>query len=205
MKLADIRKELKNGRNKLEAFMREHMELSMIEYADLAVLKAIEYYMSSHSKNLTGNTIAGFSAGVYVNGNCVLVRNAIEVAKDVRPPTSGYTKPGMKGFNDYDSGEQIGGANDPFVQDYNEDSGLFFNSTNVGGSSIDDTYNFLMNQHPPKKRITVIVANVSPYINFLHRVRRFDILDSASNGSVVEEDVIKAFIKTKLKEDNIIF
>lgn len=187
-------KVLKDGAKKARLIMLQHMENVFRKYAEIAVLQAVQYWREDKdAENLTGNTIAGFSAGVYVDGKCVDIVNALEVA-GINSPTSGYTFVGDKGLEDYDSGEII----EDGVREYGPRKPGHFVKTKPGGNSIDDTRNFLLKRaNPPKKGVFVVVANCSPYINFLREVRNLELLDKTM--SAAERNIITEFIRRKMR------
>lgn len=173
---------------------------AMIEYARQSLIDAVYYYdKDKDTSNLTGNTISAFSAGVYVDGRLAYpVINILDVL-GIDSPTSGYTKPGDKGFSDYDSGEYIGSEDDPAVREYGGEH-LRFRPADAGGNAIDDTRKWLEEQHPRRSHITVIVANCSPYVNFLHNMRDFEILDTISKDAKIRKEMTYQLVKNKLRE-----
>lgn len=172
------------------------------KYAEQALVDAVDDYLESSGvrQQLTGNTIAGFTAGIYLDGTLRGLINALEVYPGLRKPTSGYTQPGDTGFEDYGSGEMIGRRPNPRrVLEYSDASGLEFQPTDPGGSSIADTAEFLRRKRTRKGEVAIVIANYTPYIDFLVKSRDFDILATLSGNA--EHDIIRAFKATPFNPD----
>ena len=181
----------RKGHKKFGRLVELQISLVLRRYAVKVLRQAVTHYMKDKgTSNLTGNTIAGFSAGIYVKGKCIEVINVLDIDKRLEPPTSGYTTAGESGFADYDTGEYIGDENNHSVKPY-KDSRLSWQPTQVGGSSIENTAKYLRDKKPDKNRIFIYVANVSPYVEWLYEVRNFDILESVSEEGYVRKGVMK--------------
>lgn len=172
---------LKNHSKTID-MLRNGMREIMRRYAQAAVISAVENYSQDpNNSNLTGNTISGFCAAVYYNGKTTeadIVRAIDEVG---RLYSYYYAKPGDSGFADYDTGELIGTATNPSVRDYAEDRGYSWVNHESKGHGYLDTTAFLLSHKPEiTKGFAVVVANASPYVEFLQTVRNFEILEKTN-------------------------
>lgn len=191
MRTRELEAIFRKGHKKFGRLVELQISLVLRRYAVKVLRQAVTHYKKDeNTSNLTGNTIAGFSAGIYVDGKCIEVINVLDIDKRLEPPTSGYTTAKKSGFADYDTGEYIGDENNPSVKPY-KDPRLSWQPTNVGGSSIVNTAKFLKDKKPDRSRICIIVANVSPYVEWLYEVRDFDILESVSEAGYVRSGVMK--------------
>lgn len=178
-----------------------------LQYARQALVDAVDNYIESSGieKQLTGNTVAGFSAGIYKDGTMVSFINALDVYPGMKGITSDYAYPGMSGFNDYGSGEYINRDNkkSPYVREYsqNKNPGLEFQETTPDSNAIKDTYEFLKKQMPRKGFVYIIIAECSPYVEYLHDKRNFDILDTLYFN--VRGDLVRAANSTDSKSKRI--
>lgn len=185
---AASKKAIAANKKKVLEFIDQHQYEIMCDYAIFAVKEAVAYY-EKHYPSLTGNTLAGFGAAVYKDGKLCKGgkgrRGGVFMANEIAgiTPTHTYTKPGDKGFLDYSHGE-LGGP-DGTVKPYSPP--LSFMYVGPNGHGYIDTSNFLYSGLAESKAFpkgyTVIVANVSPYVEYLDIVRDFDILDSVHRKS----------------------
>lgn len=191
MRARELEAIFRKGRRKFGKLVELQLTLVLRRYAVKVLRQAVTHYMKDkETSNLTGNTIAGFSAGIYSNGKCIEIINVLDIDKRLESPTSGYTYVGESDLTDYDTGEYIGDDNDPRVKPY-KNPNLSWQPTRVGGSSIENTARFLKDKKPGGDGIFIIVANVSPYVEWLYEVRNFDILESVSEAGYVRKGVMK--------------
>lgn len=188
---AASKKAIAANKKKVLEFIDQHQYEIMCDYAIFAVKEAVKYY-EDHYPSLTGNTLAGFGAAVYKDGKLCQNKGrnkCLFMAAEIMniQPTYSFAKPGDKGFADYSHGE-LSGPNES-VLPYNEPRD-FVNTNSSGykgGFGYIDTSNFLRSGQAEamafKKGYTVIVANASPYVEYLQVARDFDILDSVHKRS----------------------
>lgn len=188
MRTREIDAIFKRGRKKFVTLSERQLALVLKRYAVKVLRVAVSRYMWRGGKNLTGNTITGFSAGIYIRGKCVEIINVLDIDKRLKEPTSGYTKEGKYGFEDYDSDEEI--TKDTPVKPYHGGMGFQYTNGNLGRYSINDTKKWLNEKKVRKDRICIVVANTSPYVEWLYEVRGFDILESVSEEGFVKRGIM---------------
>lgn len=186
MRIREFDATFRKGHKKFRMLSERQLSLVLRRYAVKVLRQAVTHYWRAHGQSLTGNTVTGFSAGIYIKGVCAEIINVLDIDKRLDPPTSGYTKQGKYGFSDYDSDEEI--TKEFPVKPYH--GNMNFQPTKVGGSSINDTARWLKDKKLPKDGIFIIVANVSPYVEWLHEVRGFEILDAVSEESYVKKGIM---------------
>lgn len=198
-----IIKAFKNARKNYDRAMVAHLIDVAVTYAKQALIDAVDNYLESSGMEfqLTGNTIAGFTAGVFNGGKLIKLINVLDVYPGLKRPTASYAQPGNTGFQDYGSGERIHPDNTwprpKHVYEYDDDS-LSFQPLGSGTNSIDDTARFLNQTRLSwygKSDVVVMVANFTPYVEFLVEARDFDILQTLSFN--IRNDLIAAFKATR--------
>lgn len=195
-----IKKKFKIGMKKaLEKVNSDILLDRAIKYAEYAVSEAINNYRDGNEGvSLTGNTVTGFGAGVFVDGKLVKYVSYRDIGS-IDGPHHPWTKPGESNFKDYDTGEEIKpNTSNPAVKPYSR-SDVSFHGTPYEGSTRErfsyiSTERFIREEFVPEKNgITIVVANVSPYIEYIHRVRNMDILDT--NVINIESDISRIISK----------
>lgn len=171
----------------------DNMRIIMEKFAETALVEAVKYYDESNTgnHNLTGNTRFSFCAGIYKDGDII---DSVKVLSLVNGKhTFHQVNVGDKGFMDYDRDEYVLG-----VKEYSDPSRSF---VKVGDNDFSylQTMQWLKEKHPSNsKGYSVIVASVSPYVEYIHQWLALDILDSSSAN--IRSDLDKAIREAKLNK-----
>lgn len=178
-----------DGIRKMLERIEKHLVIVGKDLAIYALMKAVDAYdADADTQNLTGNTRTGFVSAAFYNGNMVGGPYTV-MDFGIDGPTAGFVKVGSKGFHDYDDGVWIGSEADPSVKEY-ANQNLYFVETIVGGKAYDITRSWIQaNYKPPKKGMSIVVANRSPYVNFLRDFRNYDILETESDISEIKNKI----------------
>lgn len=177
------------GMQKMLAMIEKHLIVVGKDLAIYALMRAVDAYdKDSDTQNLTGNTRTGFVSAAFYNGK-IIGGPYVVMDFGIDPPTSGFVKVGSRGFRDYDDGVWIGSEADPAVRDYSNPD-LYFAETIVGSKAYEITESWVRsNYKPPKRGMSIVVANRSSYVNFLRDFRNFDILETESDISEIKNKI----------------
>lgn len=192
----DLHEVLARGMNRINDMTENLIYNSMIEFARLSVVEAIQWYDDSANpkENLTGNTRASFCAAIYKDGECKRVEVGYKLAGIEKPYH--YTFVGDKGFVDRGNGEWIDRSSSG-VREYRLKEGHFIPIDDTNSSAYYDTMKFL-ESHAPKNRVgwTVVVASMSPYVEFIREWKHLDILETSKEDhkNVLREAIKSAYI-----------
>lgn len=188
-------KVINEGIKKMEKLIYSHLSRVGQDLAIHALMSAVDAYdADDDTSNLTGNTRYGFASAAFINGKMIGGPYTV-MDFDGGGPTSGFVEVGDKGFHDYDSGTWIGSEVDPSVQEYKDDP-LKFQPTAKGAKGYELTIEWIKTKYkPPRKGMSIVVANRSPYVDFLYDFRDFDILATEKESSSAKKKIDDAFAR----------
>ncbi|MBQ0113670.1 MAG: hypothetical protein KBT03_11110 [Bacteroidales bacterium] len=184
---------LKKGRQKAIATIREQLVNIGFEYAKYALIQAVSDWNESTggAHDLTGNTRNGFVAAVYwdgklASGSLPNPMSAREIVPGVKGVTSPMTWPGKTNVTKYSDGSHI-----EVVSNYKASSGFTFVSPEGVGKYARTLSLQFVNAGTPVRThgLCVLVANSTPYGEYLLQIRGLDILETQSNRSVIDENI----------------
>lgn len=179
--------QIEAGLEKFEKLRYQQMQTIAKQYALSILREAVNNYIMENP-SLTGNTLNGFCCGAWYKGKLYHIWTVRNIPSAPKKATHGYTHPGDRGFKDYDSDEYIGSKEDPSVREYgdNDVAGIGYLEFQHVGSGNSENYavKYLRSRHPGGTDWSFIIANATPYAEYLEQVRELDVLSSISREGV---------------------